>query len=381
MQFNMSKLKSEYYEAKGWREFWKWTFALSTFGLGALYLWATTSVIEEGHVGIRCTARGEMVLLPPGRHSNFPWESYLSAPRSLSEKDIHLGPYTIITVETGYVAKTYDSGKLVVLNEGQHLLEHAAHVFSGFIPTKQETKKLSEVSAYTNDNVGLTLHADVRYEIENPEIAIKKIDDIEGSIAQIGEMNISMVVGHHNLADFAPATASLRNDPRTGGMGEVIAELTKSITEQLRNLGIKLLSIGITSWSIDNETLAEQLAQGAVIQSQAASNMLSADREAKIKGIQAEADARAIETRARGYAEAIKIKGAAIATLGEQFKENPAALEMFVREQNTALVQNAQNPYLFFTPQGINTQLTLPSPTTHSAAVGEVNKPQEQRLM
>lgn len=47
-----------------------------TLGLGGLYLWATTRVIKEGEVGLRQTASGKMVLLPPGRHSNFPWESY-----------------------------------------------------------------------------------------------------------------------------------------------------------------------------------------------------------------------------------------------------------------------------------------------------------------
>lgn len=362
MKLDMAQIQQDYELSRGWRELKKYAFAIGTFGLGALYLWATTSIIKQGEIGLRRNNQGKMILLPPGRHSNFPWEEYPVEPQSLSNKKIDLGPYKIISVETGYIAKTFNQGKLEILEEGQHLLQDAAHIFDSFIPVKQETKKLHAVTAYTSDNVGLTLHADVRYQIENPDQAIRQIDEIDTSITEIAVISISQIVSHHNLADFAPVT-NVGQDQHHG-ISEVISELTAKITEQLRQLGIKLLNIGITSWTINDKELAHELAQGAVIQSQAQSKMLSAKREAEVKGILTEADACAVIALAKSDAEAIKLRGAALQEVAEQFKENPAAQEMYARAQQIDLVKGAKNPNLFFSQQLVGgvqlPQLTLP---------------------
>lgn len=362
MKLNIAQIQQDYENSRGWREFNKYAFAIGTFGLGALYLWATTSIIKQGEIGLRRNNRGEMILLPPGRHSNFPWETYPVEPQSLSKKEIHLGPYKIISVETGYIAKTFNQGILEILAEGQHLLTDASHVFDSFVAVKQETKKLEAVTAYTSDNVGLTLHADVRYQIEDPEEAIRQIDDIDNSIKEIAEISISQIVSHHNLADFAPVTSvGVDHDH---GITEVITELTTKITEQLRQLGIKLLNIGITSWSINDKELAHELAQGAVIQSQAQSKMLSAKREAEVKGILTKAEARARIELAQSDAEALKLTGAAVQELTEAFRDNPAGQEIYAQLQQVKLVQGANNPNLFFYQQLVGgaqlPQLTVP---------------------
>ena len=359
MKLDIAQIQQDYEKSRGWREFKKYAFAIGTFGLGALYLWATTSIIKQGEIGLRRNSRGEMILLPPGRHSNFPWETYPVEPQSLSEKEIRLGPYKIISVETGYIAKTLNKGKLQILEEGQHLLQDASHVFGSFVSIKQETKKLEAVTAYTSDNVGLTLYADVRYQIENPEAAISQIDDIETSIKEIAEISISQIVSHHNLADFAPVTNV--GGGRSHGITEVITELTDNITKQLRQLGIKLLNIGITSWSINDASLAHELAQGAVIQSQAQSKMLSAEREAKIKEISTEAEASARLVLAQSDVSALKLKGVAIAEITKEF--NPAALEIYARSQQAELVQRANNPNLFFAQQLVGGAQLLPQLT------------------
>ena len=363
MKIDIAKIQQDYEQSKGWREFQKYAFAIGTFGLGALYLWATTSIIKQGEIGLRRNSQGKMILLPPGRHSNFPWETYPVEPLSLSKKEIHLGPYKIISVETGYIAKTFNKGKLEILEEGQHLLEDASHVFNSFVAIKQETRKLQQVTAYTSDNVGLTLHADVRYQIENPDLAIRQIDDIDNSIKEIAEISMSQIVSHHNLADFAPVTNVGEGHSHGHGITDVITELTSKITEQLRQLGIKLLNIGITSWSINDKALAHELAQGAVIQSQAQSKMLSAAREADVKAISTKAEANARVVIAQSDAEALKLKGAAIKELTDAFRDNPAAQEIYARSQQVELVRGANNSNLFFSQQlvgGNLPQLTVP---------------------
>jgi regulator of protease activity HflC (stomatin/prohibitin superfamily) len=348
MKLDMAQIQQDYENSRGWREFKKYAFAIGTFGLGALYLWATTSIIKQGEIGLRRNKRGEMILLPPGRHSNFPWETYPVEPQSLSKKAIHLGPYKIISVETGYIAKTCNQGRLEILPEGQHLLKDASHVFDSFVAVKQKTKKLEAVTAYTSDNVGLTLHADVRYQIEKPEEAIRQIDDIDNSIKEIAEISISQIVSHHSLADFAPVTSVGVEHGHGRGITQVIDELTTNITKSLQQLGIKLLNIGITSWSINDEELAHELAQGAVIQSQAQSKMVSSEQEAKRKEILTQAEANSKLVLARSEAEALKIKGSALKELTDGFSDNLAAQEIFARSQQIDLVHGAKNPNLFF---------------------------------
>lgn len=370
MILDIAKIKQDYEESKGNREIKKWIFALATFGLGGLYLWSTTSVVKEGQIGLRSNAQGEQILLPPGRHSNFPWESYPVDPQSLADKVINLGPYKIISVETGFVAKTINRGTLEILSVGQHLLNDASHVFDGLIPIKQETKKLHQVKAYTSDNVGLTLQADVRYQIEEPEKAIRQINNIETSITEIAEISISQIVGHHNLADFSPATTSIGTDKKHG-MGEVILELATRIKEQLLTLGIKLINIGITSWTINDKSLAHELAQGAVNQSQTQSKMISADRDAKIKELTATADAKATVIRAKAEGEAtgiraeaeakaVELRGAAIKKIAGQFEDDPIAHDIYSRSQQVELVERAENPHLFFTQQTLGSNAVAP---------------------
>ena len=64
MKLDMLQIQQDYENSRGWREFKKYVFAIGTFGLGALYLWATTSIIKQGEVGLRRNSRGEMILLP-----------------------------------------------------------------------------------------------------------------------------------------------------------------------------------------------------------------------------------------------------------------------------------------------------------------------------
>ena len=367
MHLDLQQIKLEYDSSRGNREVQKWVFALCTFGLGALYLWATTQTIAEGEIGIRETASGKMVLLPHGRHSNFPWESYPVDAQPLSKKVIEMGPFKIITVDTGYVAKTYNKGKLEILPEGQHIISDASHTYGGLIPIKQETKKLHQVVAYTSDNVGLTMQADVRYQIIDPAKAVGQINNIEESIKEIAEISISQIVSHHTLGEFAPATSSVTSSEHHG-ISDLLIEIKRTINEQLILIGIKLLNIGITSWNINDAQLAHELGQGAVVKSQTQSKLLSAENAAKVKNIEAEAEGKAIVTRAKAEATAIEERGNAYIKIAESMQKSPGALSLYQLSQQSEMVAHAKNANLFFTqksdhmPAVIATIPTAPTP-------------------
>ncbi len=366
MNFDADEVHANYHASRSrYRELGKWVFSICTLGLGGLHLWGSTLVIKEGQVGLREDARGNMILLPPGRHSNFPWESYPVRPRSLSEKVIELGPYKIITVESGFIAKTVDKGNLTILNEGQHLLTEAAHVFDGFVPVKQETKRLEEVTAYTDDNVGISLHADVQYQIVDPDTAIRRVDDVEKSIREISEMQISKVVGHHNLSELIAAasgvSSALEEEDSHNGMSEVVAELIKNLGTQLQQLGIHLLNIGIKSWTINDTHLAHELAQGAVIQSQTASRMITAQRDAEITEIKAKAQANAMIEQAKGDAQGQKIRAQGLLDAAETIRANPAAIRLADWQAQRDIVEAAQpGTQLFYGSTGAPGFFQLP---------------------
>lgn len=367
MQLDMEKITNDYKNSKGWREFKKYAFAIGTFGLGGLYLWATTSIIKQGEIGLRRNSRGEMILLPPGRHSNFPWETYPVKPQSLSQDKINLAPYTIIRVQTGNIAETYNNGILEILGQGLHLLEHVNHVFTNFISIKQETKKLNSINAITADNVSLALHADVRYEIEDPNLAITMIDDMDESIKEISMSTISQIVSQHAFSDFIPVTNI--EEGKNSNMSHIIGEFTTRIAEQWSKLGIKLLSIGVTSWEINSKSLAESLAQAAVANAKMQVTTNEAKQQAEVTKINAQAAADALKITADSQALAKQIEADRILSIANSFTSNPYAMAIYTQNQEINLVAAAKNAHLFFN-QSTNSQklpITLTIPTTTNA--------------
>lgn len=348
-EFNMQSIISSYEKSRGLRELGKWAFSIATGGIGALYLWANTVIVKEGEIGLRRSATGKMVLLPPGRHSNFPWEDYPVAPQSLANKAINLGPYKIITVETGYVAKTYDSGKLDILEEGQHLIQGASHTFvdTDFIPIKQETERLADLAVITRDNISLTLKADVTYEISDPKVAVTKVDNILRTIKERATMNIANIVGHHYLSEFAPATSGVKST-EVDSLSSVVSEISKNLAAQLLELGIKLLNIGIISTAITDKELSQKLGETTVLKTQIQSQFMAAENEASRIKIKADAESYAITARATAEAEALKMRGDAIKDIATSIQESPAALSLFQLDQKARMVSMANNCNLFF---------------------------------
>lgn len=349
MNFNIADVTYNYQRNHSpYRELAKYLFSICTFGLGALWFAATTIVVREGQIGVREDARGKITLLPPGRHSNFPWESYPAPVQDLSQSVIKLGPYTIITVPTGSVAQTIDKGILTILEAGQHLLLSADHIFKSFMSIKQETEELKKIQACTNDGVELDIEADVQYEIENPELAISKVDDINKSIKETAANQLNSVIGSHPRQELIPAATKMDTSPALkeqtkdltgeaksanlqnnflGIENEVYAKAKDRLAEQ----GIKLIKVFIKNISIVDKALAHELGQAAVIQSQTNSKLINAKSDAEILRISSEAKAKAIQIEAKATADAAKL-----------LNDTPLAKEIVVLNKHIEMVGSAK---------------------------------------
>ena len=77
----------------------------------------TIVTVDQGFIGY-CMERGQPVLLPPGMHQ---WKSEtLKFERliDLNQPVIELGPWTLLTIDQGYMAVTQDNGRQVILDGG-----------------------------------------------------------------------------------------------------------------------------------------------------------------------------------------------------------------------------------------------------------------------
>lgn len=111
-----------------------------------------TECIEHGTITILRIPAGKIALAWNGIHPVFitsPGLHEFDSPdfqfvgfRDSSEPVIQLGSKTILMVQTGQVAVTYEQGKLNLLQHGQHLLEDSNHVFQRFLSTQQQSVRL-----------------------------------------------------------------------------------------------------------------------------------------------------------------------------------------------------------------------------------------------
>ena len=177
----------------------------------------------------------------------------------------------------------------------------------------------------------MKINADVIYKVNDPTLAVKDIDDIENTIMQVAEMNIAQVVRCCHLNNLITAAGKVGDEPVQEGHGNpttllaLLSELVDKVKSQLGPLGIELINIGIKSWEIIDQTLARELGQGAVIQSQANSRLLTAEQDAKVLNISAQAEADAVVKKATGEAEAHKIEAESLAKTAEIINGNSLA--------------------------------------------------------
>ena len=93
----------------------------------------------------------------------------------LAQPVIHLGPYTLLTVDKGYEAVTQNNGQQQVLAGGaMHLLTHRNHKFEKFITTKIQTDDLKRIECMTGDNVLMQIDGTVCWQIDDVQLCAER---------------------------------------------------------------------------------------------------------------------------------------------------------------------------------------------------------------
>merc|ERR1719408_606104 len=90
----------------------------------------------------------------------------------ISNNVIRLGPFTLVTVDSGYSAVTEDNGQQKILKGGEtYLLTHRNWKFQKYIPQKIQSSNLKRIEATSADNVLMAVDATVIWRITDVETA------------------------------------------------------------------------------------------------------------------------------------------------------------------------------------------------------------------
>lgn len=328
--------------------------------------------VAQGFIGL-ATDRGQPVLLPPGLHQ---WESNtLKFERmiDLATSVIHLGPYTLVTVDEGYAGVTSDNGEQKVLDGGSaYMLTHRNWKFEKFITKKLQTSDVGPLTVTSGDNVPLQVMGTVSWRIEDvikaarmaantmqhlvpgsSEFDITKLRDdvmrqVTASLAAFVGTIMYSAQGHAAMAKKVHGSGSTAgNEPepeeeKGGAKALFDRDQLQGSVEHANQIcsqyGVRILAINLVSAYPSDPALLKALSQGAVAtvaaeqceieaRGQAAAMLAKARAEAEAGRIRAEADASAEELRAEGSLNAArKLESSEVAVMVAKMRAAGAAL-------------------------------------------------------
>jgi len=294
--------------------------------------------IKQGYIGY-AEDMGQPVLLPPGLHE---WESntlkFIES-IDLNNTMIHLGPYTLLTVDEGYAAITQNNGEQVVLPGGKtHLLTHRNWKFEKFMTEKIQTDDLQRIEATSADNVMMHTDATVVWRVSDVLSAARMsaetmrkdgcdvktalgsdIAKLRNDVLKQATASLAAFIGgirysdsFHVAARAAHASAScavglpassseanlvegnhIFNAQRMAGAVETANTITNTY-------GVTIVSINIISATPADSDLQVALAKGAVASAEAEQAETIAQGQAKAARILAQGEADAERIRAEG---------------------------------------------------------------------------------
>eukprot|EP01025_Chloroclados_australasicus_P024947 TRINITY_DN249_c0_g1_i5.p1 TRINITY_DN249_c0_g1~~TRINITY_DN249_c0_g1_i5.p1 ORF type:complete len:547 (-),score=75.31 TRINITY_DN249_c0_g1_i5:396-1982(-) len=314
-------------------------------------------VVDQGYVGVGWD-NGQPVLLPPGIHE---WQSntlFFDRMVELNSNVIHLGPYTLVTVDEGYAGITQNNGRQLIIDGGKvYLLDHKNWKFEKFISLKIQTDNLQQIKATTADNVIMSITSTVNWRIVDVQTVARlaaetmshaqqrqgqyfDITKLRKDVLKQAEASLASFIGQVNYSgNFQLAAAIQKKGTEALGLpihqqassstdldGKSIDKETlnnpmfnrdqiKSAVEHANEItmtyGVRIISINIISADPADPSLRRALASGAVSAAEALQAETTARGQSKAVYIKAEASAQAVKLEAQGQAEALMIKAQA----------------------------------------------------------------------
>ena len=341
--------------------------------------------VQQGYIGY-CMERGQPVLLPPGMHQwSCPTLEFIKL-IDLHEPVIELGPWTLLTIDQGYMAVTQDNGKQVILDGGSvYLLTHRNWKFEKFVSTKIQTDELKRIEAASADNVIMLVDATVLWKISDVETAVRmsaetmnakgaktstNIVKLRNDVLKQAEASLAFFVGTINFSDSMAAAAKVQrskenhtshnavpaeavpeyydstttngNDEDVNGQQRVVTadlefnlynnnkldDAVSHANEITQTYGVEIISINIISAIPADKKLQESLAAGAVAAAEAQMMETTAQGKSRAMQIEAKAKAEEITVLARADADADIVCAQGAQKAADILATNPVSVEL-----------------------------------------------------
>lgn len=352
----------------------------------------TIVTVNQGFIGF-CLERGQPILLPPGMHQ---WQSATLKFKEfidLNQPVIKLGPWTLLTIDQGYMAVTQDNGKQTILEGGEvYLLTHRNHKFEKFVSTKIQTDELTRIQATSADNVIMCVDATVLWRVSDVDTAVRnsvktmnsdgskadhKTTKLRNDIMKQAEASLAYFVGTIDFsATFAAAAMTQRSrdqerefpvavaQPASASSAgaepvefnlynnEKLDDAVSHANEITKTYGVEIISINIISAIPGDKKLQESLAAGAVAAAEA--QMMETTAQGASRAIKIEAKAKAEQTmilaKADADADILRAKGAKQAA--DMLSTNPVSVDLAkIDRTGKALAGEGNHASFFFGAQ------------------------------
>jgi regulator of protease activity HflC (stomatin/prohibitin superfamily) len=203
---------------------------------------------------------GHPVVLGFGTHYIKSATMEFKAMVELNSNVIHLGPFTILTVEAGYCAITQDNGEQKVLpGDRVHLLTHTNWTFVKFIPTKLQTREFGPCSVSTADGVVIPeISGEVIFQITDPRQAARvliqamrgapeqraggrhidleresRIPKLEGDLQRLTIGALTEAIGRMNFSNVPGASGARREQAPSGTSPPTYAATQNASIDQM----------------------------------------------------------------------------------------------------------------------------------------------------
>jgi regulator of protease activity HflC (stomatin/prohibitin superfamily) len=318
----------------------------------------------------------------------------------LNEPVIRLGPWTLLTIDQGYMAVTQDNGRQVILDGGAvYLLTHRNWKFEKFVSVKIQTNELKRIEAASADNVIMLVDATVLWRISDVETAVRMsaetmapdgskaggdILKLRNDVLKQAEASLAFFIGTINFSD-SMAAAAFNQRSKSVQEGYVPAVNVEAVeetkdehdsttpmqripeqevfnlynNERLRDAvthaneittsyGVEVISINIISAIPKDEQLQASLAKGAVAAAEA--QMMETSAQGKGRAIEIEAAAKAKQTMilAKADADAAVLRAEGAKQAADLLSQNEVSVELAKIERTGEAIAGQGNHASFF---------------------------------
>lgn len=155
---------------------------------------------------------GQLVLLKTGKHvirsATFKFDKFIQCIDPITQ----LGNLQLVRVETGKVGYCYKGGQLQILRPGLHLVSPPDR-FEGFMSTQLSILNLPTMIHESSDYVPLEIKAAVFYRIHDPIKALTRIQNVNNQIRDTAISTLAGIIRSSSLADVASGNSQVKYNP------------------------------------------------------------------------------------------------------------------------------------------------------------------------